>query len=1015
MSRPVRHPTSLLPCSMDKTMTPLSRFPRRRWYGLPLTIALLSGCAGVATNTAVNGPQTANPALAANPAAGADSVAAGDNRDKSRIYQGTGVMVKTPAAERPATGGAISLNFEAADIRDIAKTVLAEILKESYIVDPKVGGTISFRTVKPLPREALLPTLETILRLNGVAMVRENGIYKIMPGAGVKGSLSPRLGGPMGGYGMQVVPLKYIGSREMAKILEGIAADATAVKADELRNLLILAGTQNEIQHMLDAIDMFDVDWLAGMSVGLFPLQNTDVKTIDTELTKILGDKNANPFAGALRVIPLERLNAFVIITPQPHYLEQAKLWLERLDQAGNAGSGTSLHVYHVQNGKAEHLAELLNQAFGGGKAQAGRPTNPTVAPGLTGTEMRSTPSQLTGNQARPAAANVAAGAASAATLSISDESGTSEVRVVADKETNSLLILANQAGYDKVVAAIKRLDESPRQVLIEVLIAEVSLTDEFALGVEWSFTHGDHRSGKLDTGDAGIAGLAPGFSLINMRNGAVQAALNMLAKNGKVNVLSSPHIMVADNQTAKIQVGESLPITQSTLNGTTTVNSTSYLDTGVILSVTPRINAGGLVNLEIDQEFSVPVAATSGSTSTNSTPSINKRTAKTKMTAQSGETMVLGGLISEKSTNSSSGLPVLSALPVVGGLFGSTDRLVSKTELIVLITPRVANNAGQAKAISDELRRKMSDAQDLADCGTANLAGYTSRGGLWCLQPGRLEGKIDRMKEVDSDGQPIYVKQRPSIPPANMDVPYPSTQPAQGLPIQAAPAAVTTAPVPAAAKPAVKAPAAASPATAAMPPAAAPSAAPTGKSAPAAPAAPTAAAAPAPSAAAAPAKPPIAATAAAPVPAPASAPAPATDQAAPAAAPAATIDAGTKTAPALVPAPAPAIAIKPAATSPAAQANSLAAPVAAPAPAPAIKPAAAPAIKPAAAPAPTPVNQAGTPGRFVESPIGGREAIRAAAKARREAAEAAAAAAAATAAKPAPVPVPANILDQGR
>lgn len=705
-----------------------------------------------------------------------------------RIFKGTGALVKAPRQDAAQSTGSVSLNFEAADIRDIAKTVLAEILQESYIIDPKVAGTISFRSVRPLPREALLPTLETVLRMNGIIMVKENGIFKIIPAASVKGSLSPKLGSGLAGYSAQVVPLRFIGAKEMAKILEGFATDAASVKVDELRNLLILTGTQNEVQHMMDTIDMFDVDWLSGMSIGLFTLQTADVKTVDAELGKILGDKNANPLAGAVRFIPIERLNAFVIITPQPYYLEQAKLWLERLDRAGGNG-GTRLFVYRVQNGKAEHLAELLNQTFGG-KGQGTRQATPAgVAPGLASSQLSSSTSatgaSATTSAARPAAAAPVAGS----TLSISDESGTSEVRVVADKETNSLLILANQAGFDKIVAAIKRLDESPRQVLIEVMIAEVSLTDDFSLGVEWTFTHGDRRSGKLDVGDAGIGALTPGFSLtqVNLAGTSVQAALNMLAANGKVNVLSSPHIMVADNQTAKIQVGRSIPISQSTLNGTTTVNSTSYLDTGVILSVTPRINAGGLVNLEIDQEFSVP------STSTTSTaPTISKRTAKTKMTAQSGETMVMGGLISEESNNTSSGLPVLSSIPVVGGLFGTTKRQVSKTELIVLITPRVASNVGQAKALSDELRRKMSEAQDLADCGTANLIGYTSRGGLWCIQPGRLDGKIDRMKEFNADGQPIYTQQRPSIPPEDFNQPHPSVQKAT---LEAAPSATPSAP----------------------------------------------------------------------------------------------------------------------------------------------------------------------------------------------------------------------------
>jgi len=713
-----------------------------------------------------------------------------DKKENVKIYKGSGVLLRPPAPVKEPGGGNTSLNFEAADVRDIAKTVLAEILKESYIVDPKVGGTISFRTTRPLPKEALLPTLETVLRMNGIVMVKENGIYKILPAATVKGSLSPRLGGSaISGFSLQVVPLKYAGAKEMAKILEGIATDPAAVKADEIRNLLILAGTQNEIQHMMDTIDMFDVDWLSGMSVGLFVLQNADVKTVDAELTKILGDKSANPLAGVLRVVPIERLNGFVVITPQPQYLEQAKMWLERLDKASGSGGGARLYVYRVQNGKAEHIADLLNQMFATrGQAGAPRTTAPSVAPGLTPGLVGSSSSTFGASSATGFGSSGTSGFGSSlgglgssattqagrtggaatmpaigATLSITDESGSpaSEVRVVADKENNSLLILANPAGYEKLEAALKKLDSAPRQVLIEVMIAEVTLTDELKYGVEWALTSGSRKSLQLDVGAAGIGKLTPGFSyaLADAAGTGIKAVLNALATNDKINVLSSPHVMVADNQTAKIQVGDSVPIQgQQTITTTgTAVSSVQYLDTGIILSVTPRINSSGLVGLDITQEFSIPGAVNAALANS---PTVSKRSTKTQVSVQSGETMVLGGLISEKAIDGSGGLPILSSIPVLGGLFGTTDRTRTKTELIVLITPRVAQNVGQAKALSEELQRKMGETKELLDCGTSGTLGLmTSRGGLWCLQARRFDGAIDKMMREGEGGTPIYLK----------------------------------------------------------------------------------------------------------------------------------------------------------------------------------------------------------------------------------------------------------------
>ena len=754
--------------SSDMTGLSITQFRRR---GILLVCLLaLAGCAGFglddAPDTDARPGELRTPAAtmpAAPPTAAAKAATPPDAKDKkaenARIYRGSGTMVKAPQPERPAGEVAnITLNFEAADVREIAKTVLAEILQESYIVDPRVQGTISFRSTRPLPRSALLPTLETVLRMNGIVLVRENNIFKIIPAASARGSLSPKMGGPFAGFSVQVVPLKFIGSREMAKILEPFAPDASAVKADDVRNLLVLAGTQNEIQHMLDTIEMFDVDWLAGMSVGLFTLQSADVKTLDAELSKIMGDKAANPLAGVVRLIPMERLNAFIIITPQPHYLEQARIWLERLDRAGGTG-GTRLFVYQVQNGKAEHLAELLNQTFGTSKSQTARTTTPAVAPGLAAATIQSSGTSGatggmglgTGASAAPTTAARPVAPITGSTLTVADDAGgpAGEVRVVADTKNNALLILANSAGYEKIEAALKKLDTAPRQVLIEVTIAEVTLKDELKYGIEWLFTNGPRRSGKLDLGAAGLNSIVPGFSyaITSAADGSVKSVLNALASDNKLNILSSPHIMVADNQVAKIQVGDSVPIAgpQTVATSGVVVSSVQYLDTGVILSVTPSINAGGLVNLDISQEVST---ASSTTTSGLNSPTISKRSTKTIVTVQSGETMVLGGLISERSANDNTGLPFLSSIPLIGGLFGTQERTKARTELIVLITPRVANNVGQAKQISEEFRRKLKDAGDLLDCGTSNVLGYTSRGGWWCLQPNRFEGKIDRQMD---------------------------------------------------------------------------------------------------------------------------------------------------------------------------------------------------------------------------------------------------------------------------
>lgn len=630
-----------------------------------------------------------------------------------KLFKGTGVFVKgSPEDAKPTLAGNISLNFEGADIREVAKTILADILNESYMVDPKVQGSISLRTVRPLPRESLLSTLETLLKMNNATLVKEDGIYKILPGNALKGSVSPRMGGKLSGYSVQIIPLQFVGAREMAKILEPFASEGSILRVDEVRNLLIIGGQQNELAHIMDTISTFDVDWISGMSVGLFTLQSADVKTVAAELDKLLGEKSTGPLAGIIRAIPIERMNAFLIITPQPKYLDQARLWIERLDRVGGSTGGQQLFVYHVQNGKAENLASLLNQAYGTGQTatQTGqgltsaRSTTPSLAPGLAPTEIRSS----TQASSQPTASTPA----QAMNLAINDGSGTMRnIRIIADKDNNALLVLSNGEEYEKIESALKRLDVPPRQVLIDVTIAEVSLTDDMSLGVEWTFND-SRKTGLLDTGDKGIGALTPGFSYVlrNATGSDIKAALNMLATDKRVNVLSSPHIMVADNQQAKIQVGDSVPtIGQSAILGGTTTNtittSVQYIDTGIILTVTPRINASGLVTLEVQQEVS---NASTTTTSGVNSPTISKRTAKSFVTVQSGETTVLGGLIQDNKTYATSGIPFLSEIPVLGAIFGSQGMNAKKTELVVLITPKIAANVAQAKTISDEFRRKL-------------------------------------------------------------------------------------------------------------------------------------------------------------------------------------------------------------------------------------------------------------------------------------------------------------------
>ncbi|MDP2112030.1 MAG: type II secretion system secretin GspD [Thiobacillus sp.] len=689
---------------------------RANRVAVPILLATL--IAGCAATPKVDQPETASKlAMSSSEASAAGEIKAkADVEERYKLFYGSGVVVKPPEAQPLITdaGGNLTLNFEGADLREVVRTILGDILKENYIVDPRVGGTITLRTAKPIPKSAAMHTLEEVLRMNGAVMIREgDGVFRIVPSAVAgKGNATPQLaetGKPLpGGYSIQIVPLKHIGVADMARILEPLAGEPSSVRIDPLRNLLILSGTQLQLKHMLETVDMFDVDWISGMSVGLFTLQSVDVKTVTGELENLFGDKNLGPLAGAIRVVPIERLNALLVVTPQAKYLEQARTWIERLDRPGAGGGGQRLYVYPVQNGKAENLAGLLNDAFSGKGTQTKAVSSPSLAPGAVPAEVKSVePSQANGKDVRPAASATSVTAGSGGSVGLPQD-----VRVIADKDNNALLILASPADYESIESAIRKLDVAVRQVLIEVTIAEITLKDELKYGLEWYFNNGARINGKLDTGLGGIAALVPGFSYSWVSKAAdVGAVLNALATDSRLKIISSPHITVADNQKAKIQVGDRVPtISQtqtvaSTTTATGIISSIQYTETGVMLSVTPRVNAGGQVTMEINQEVS---NATPTTTSGIDSPTIQKRTAESTVTVKSGETIILAGLIKEEKTKATEGLPLLAQIPLIGGLFGTQSWGDNRTELIILITPRVLIDTQDAAAITEEYRSRI-------------------------------------------------------------------------------------------------------------------------------------------------------------------------------------------------------------------------------------------------------------------------------------------------------------------
>jgi general secretion pathway protein D len=680
---------------------------------------------------------------------------------QARIYKGTGILVagqgaggEVPPQLAPQETSAplVSLNFEGADIRDVVRNILGDILNESYTIDPNVGGTVTIRTTHGISRTALPATVEMLLRMNGATMTREAGIWKILPAAAAaRGNVTPQLGGSTRaltpGFAVRIVPLRYVGARQMAALLEPFVKDATTVRVDDLRNFLILSGTELELRHLVDTIDMFDINWMTGMSAGVFVLESADVKSVAAELDKAFGPPDKSPLTGILRIVPIERMNALLIITPQPEYLDEAKKWIERLDKTGTDTTGIRFYIYRVQNGRAERIGPLLQQAFTGRVTQPAQPSVPQLAPSTPAGTIVSAPSfqatppytgapqgalQPPPQAPAPAQPQTPAGQAAAQGQGVGV---IRNVQVVADKDNNMILIVATPPEYAVIEAALRKLDVPQRQVSIEVTIAEVNLTDDLQTGVEWLFK-GAAPSGRGSGGlfnsstpfnpavaAAAVAGATPvglavatGFNyLINNSNfpGGVQAALHLLDTYGNTKVISNPYLSALDNQKATIKVGDSIPInSNSTVGGTTNVITTTsqYIDTGVLLQVTPHINAGGLVTMEVDAEVSTPGTPADPTLA----PPINTRSVQTLLAVPSGQTMVMGGLILETKQNNSTGLPLISRIPVLGGLFGQQKLQNDRTELVLFITPRVVENELDVSRIIDDLRRKMERLDDV-------------------------------------------------------------------------------------------------------------------------------------------------------------------------------------------------------------------------------------------------------------------------------------------------------------
>jgi general secretion pathway protein D len=743
---------------------------RLRLLSLSLTAAavLLAGCATTQPRTpqpmddrapaarpAPALPTAGDPAHNSGPIS-LDSNAATQKPPKAEVEPGTGKFIndaaaKAPVPSGPAQEGEVTFNFENQPIQAVVKAFLGDLLKQNYVIAPGVQGNVTFSTSKPIKDDQAMPILEMLLSWTNNTLVWGDGRYTVVPVKdAIAGKLTPRLGPPgIGkGYNVRVFPLRFISPKEMEKLLKPYAKSDAFVSIDTSRSMLVLAGSPAELENYQRTIDIFDVDWLKGMSIGVYPVLKVEVAKILPELDKLFGATGESPMAGMFRFIPIERTNSVIVITANEQYLATAEEWLRRLDQSGSE-SGTQLYVFDVTNIKAADLADRLNEVFTGQRSSSSssKSSRGGVAPGLTpvqgtgGTNSTLNNSSAgtgsiggTGSMRGGSGGSGGSGGDSgshAGSFKLGD--GDSEVRISAVEENNQLLVMATPSQWGIIETAIKRLDTQPLQVQIETKILEVSLSGALNYGVQWYLEgligssagspEGHSQPGNIQQGLLGSGGVSPPSSglFYSYIGPEIQAAIRALETSGNTRIVSAPSLLVLNNREADIQVGTKIPVVQTFFNpgygsavntsttGTTGVGynsgSTQYLDTGIHLQVTPRVNPGGLVYMEVGQSVSKPGAKADADLSGN--VPIEQRQLTTEIAVQSGQTILLGGLIQDTTQDTESGVPGLSRIPILGKLFGSTTRSNQRTELLILITPRVITSTDEARAVTDEYQRR--------------------------------------------------------------------------------------------------------------------------------------------------------------------------------------------------------------------------------------------------------------------------------------------------------------------
>ncbi len=616
--------------------------------------------------------------------------------------------------------------FDNADLYEVIRT-FAEVLKISYVIDPRVKGTVNIHTSGAIGNDDIYPIFLSILRMNGATIIKKDSIYEVVPfseGKRLPVVSDEKKRSPEDQFVIEIIKPNFIPIAELDKVIKPFLSDEKEVFSFPQNNMLIIADLASNVRKIRDIMNLLDVDVFSDKAIRIYPLYNSDVNDMSKDLTAIFnsfGISSKEAKGGGITFTPIARSNSLLVVSSMPGVMEKVENWIKELDKQPSEESKVWVHVYYVQNAKAKDLAEVLKQIYVRTKEPTrAAPAQPTPTP-------TPTPGRTTPTPAKPMPTP-----APAPTPTPSDAARTveGEMNIVVDEQNNALVIRALYRDYKAILETIQKLDIYPKQVVIDVLLAEITLNETIQYGIQWGrFISSNSTNAQEITVfksppaldkifDVAANPFAGGFrySIVDL-GGRVAAAISAAATDGRLKVLASPHVIASNNKEAKIQIGEERPILTSTYTSTATTSSDvvtgsiEYKDIGIIITLTPRISDGGLVTLEIQIEDSSADTEKIGSTTNLLTvPKFLKKTAKTTLSVMEGQTIILGGLMRDERNVTKSGIPFLSKIPILGALFGYHTNEDKKRETLLLMTPHVIADQTKSKAVTDEFRERLKE-----------------------------------------------------------------------------------------------------------------------------------------------------------------------------------------------------------------------------------------------------------------------------------------------------------------